>query len=389
MDYAGTLSGIAHFTEQTFIKSGRFLPYHNLEHTRNVVDAARQIGEHYQLNDADSFTVQASAWFHDLGFTNGPSHDHELRSVQIAESWLKEHKVEPEMIHKIRNCILSTRLPQNPANLAEKVLADADLWNLGTDFFTEQQKRLKKELEQESGNEIDTEQWRKETLDFLYTHRYFTEYAQYLLQPKKEENIERIREKLQRQLPEADKKKKKKAKDNPEKPTRGIETMFRVTIHNHLELSSMADSKANIMISVNSIIVSVVLSVLLRRLEEYPNMIIPTIILLAVNITTIVCSILAVRPKILRNKVPDVEMSNKKANLLFFGNFSSMSLDTYTLRMKEMMQEKDYLYENMINNIYFMGIVLGRKYHWLRMAYNVFMYGFIMAVLAFGIAAFS
>ena len=164
--------------------------------------------------------------------------------------------------------------------------------------------------------------------------------------------------------------------------------MFRVTIHNHLELSSMADSKANIMISVNSIIVSVVLSVLLRRLEELPNMIIPTIILLTVNILTIVFSILAVRPKILKNRAPEVEINNKKANLLFFGNFSSMSLETYTRRMKEMMQEKDYLYENMINNIYFMGIVLGRKYHWLRTAYNVFMYGFIVAVIAFGIASF-
>jgi hypothetical protein len=166
--------------------------------------------------------------------------------------------------------------------------------------------------------------------------------------------------------------------------------MFKVTIHNHLELSSMADAKANIMISVNSIIVSVVLSVLVRRLEEFPAMIIPTCILLCVNVVTIVFAILTVRPKILKGPPPGKQpvVSNKRVNLLFFGEFNKMSLKEYTVKMKEMMREKDYLYENMINNIYFMGIVLVKKYQYLRLAYNVFMYGFIIAVLAFSIAVF-
>jgi hypothetical protein len=117
-------------------------------------------------------------------------------------------------------------------------------------------------------------------------------------------------------------------------------------------------------------------------------MIIPTLILLTVNVLTIVFAILAVRPKILKGTITEEDFKNKKANLLFFGNFNNMSLEVYTRRMKEMMREKDYLYENMINNIYFMGIVLIKKYRWLRIAYNIFMYGFILAILAFGVAAF-
>jgi predicted metal-dependent HD superfamily phosphohydrolase len=389
MDFSGTLAEVSTHVEKTFVESGKLLPYHNLEHTRNVVDSATILTNHYRLNNEDAFVTLCSAWFHDLGVTNGPLEGHELRSAQLAETWLLENQIHAGIIEKIKNCILATRMPQSPSNLPEMILADADLWHLGTDLFTDQQRKLRKELEQINNAEIDTEAWRKNNINMLSGHRYFTEYARYLLQPKKEEHVDRLKSKLEKkQEGEEEKKKKKKVKDDPEKPTRGVETMFRVTIHNHLELSSMADSKANIMISVNSIIVSVVLSVLMRRLEEYPNMILPTIILLSVNIMTIVFSILAVRPKILKNRAaPQEDIGNKKANLLFFGNFSTMSLETYTRRMKEMMMEKDYLYENMINNIYFMGIVLGKKYHWLRMAYNVFMYGFILAVLAFGVAA--
>ena len=388
MDYSGTLSGVSNFVENTFIDSGKILPYHNLEHTKNVVQAATELSRHYQLNEEDQFVVQAAAWFHDLGVTNGPMEGHEGRSAELAQNWLNDKGVDANIIDKVKKCILATKMPQSPTNRLEMILADADLWHLGTDQFPDQQKRLKKEIELLHGNDFDPELWRKNSIGLLTGHQYFTEYARYLLQPNKEAHAEKLIAKQEKQLSGSEGKSKKgKLKDDPERPTRGIETMFRVTIHNHLELSSMADSKANIMISVNSIIVSVVLSVLIRHLEEYPNMIIPTIILLMVNILTIVFSILAVRPKILKNRTPDVEINNKKANLLFFGNFSTMSLETYTRRMKEMMKEKDYLYENMINNIYFMGIVLGRKYHWLRMAYNVFMYGFIIAVLAFGLAS--
>ena len=87
------------------------------------------------------------------------------------------------------------------------------------------------------------------------------------------------------------KKKKKKLKeiDTTEekslKTGRGVETMFRLTSKNHLDLSNMADNKANIMISINSIILSVIVSVLIRKLEEYPHLIVPTLIMTAVYLT--------------------------------------------------------------------------------------------------------
>jgi hypothetical protein len=168
-------------------------------------------------------------------------------------------------------------------------------------------------------------------------------------------------------------------------PKRGIETMFRLTSRNHMELSGMADSKANIMISVNAIIISVVLSLLLRRLEDMPQFLIPTLILLAVNITTIIFAVLATRPNTTKGYFTREDIHQKKVNLLFFGNFHRMGLDDFHWGMNEMMKDPEYLYSSMIRDIYFLGKVLGKKYQLLRISYSVFMFGIIIAVLSFAV----
>jgi hypothetical protein len=153
-----------------------------------------------------------------------------------------------------------------------------------------------------------------------------------------------------------------------------------------MELSGMADSKANIMISVNAIIISVILTLLLRRLEDMPHLLIPTLTLLVVNITTIIFAVLATRPNLTKGFFTREDIHQKKVNLLFFGNFHKVGLEDFDWGMKEMMKDRDYLYSSMIRDIYFLGKVLGRKYHLLRISYSVFMFGLIIAVLAFAIA---
>lgn len=168
--------------------------------------------------------------------------------------------------------------------------------------------------------------------------------------------------------------------------SRGIQTMLRLSSQNHLHLSDMADGKANILISVNSIIISVILSVLLRKLEVDAYLTIPTIIFLVFSVSTIVLAILATRPKISEGRFSKNDIVGKRTNLLFFGNFYKSSLDEYKWAMSTMMQDKDYLYGSLIQDIHQLGKVLGRKYKLIRAAYNVFMIGIIVSVIAFGIA---
>ena len=163
--------------------------------------------------------------------------------------------------------------------------------------------------------------------------------------------------------------------------------MFRVSSSNHQRLSDMADNKAHIMITVNSIILSAVISLLLRRLSEYGYLVIPTFILLTVSLLAMTFSILSTRPSIPAGTFTKADVDEKRVNLLFFGNFYKMKLADYDYGMQKMMLEKDFLYGSLIRDVYAQGVVLGKKYRLLRIAYNIFMFGLIISVIAFVIAA--
>jgi predicted metal-dependent HD superfamily phosphohydrolase len=370
------------------------LVYHNLSHTQAVVASAAQIARHYKLDDRDFFVVCAAAWFHDAGYYISGATEHERRGAELATAFLQQQAVDEFVISDVRNCIMATCMPQHPATLLEKIVADADLYHLGTDRFIELNKKMRKEAEWRKGEKIGKSEWRQDTLKLLESHLYHTDYVRDLLEQGKRANIQLLKEKEsdtpaplmitteQGPVPETPVVKKVKI----ERPERGIETMFRISSNNHQRLSDMADNKANIMITTTSIILSVLLSVLLRKLEDNPHLIIPTVLLLTVCVTTLVFSILATRPALPEGRFTPQDISDKKVNLLFFGNFFRMSYEEYNKGMQQMMNDRDFLYGSLTRDVYSQGVVLGRKYRLLRKGYNVFMFGIIISVLAFMIA---
>jgi predicted metal-dependent HD superfamily phosphohydrolase len=385
-------------------QSGRTdLLYHNLVHTREVSEAVQLMCSHYDLPAEDEQAVRIAAWWHDVGYLYGPAETHEAISAEKASAWLRERGAPESMVGRVSGCIAATRMPQQPADLAEQIICDADLFHLGTPEFGANSKMLRREIELLTGNEIKGSAWRQSTIELIQKHRYFTDFARNRLEEGKQRNLENLLRKQEAKKLEKDPQEQaEKAGVGGAKPgkstgrasggsvfgipKRGIETMFRLTSRNHMELSGMADSKANIMISVNAIIISVVLSMLLRRLEDMPHLLVPTLILLAANITTIIFAVLATRPNLTKGYFTRDDIREKKVNLLFFGNFHKVGLPDFDWGMKEMMKDRDYLYSSMIRDIYFLGKVLGRKYHLLRISYSVFMYGLILAVIAFAVA---
>lgn len=366
--------------------------YHNSHHTERVVDAARMIGRESGLSDDEIMLVTVAAWFHDVGYTEG-CESHEETSAALAKDFLKKEAVPESSIQIIENCIMATKMPQSPKNLLEQVLCDADLHHLACTDYQMMAQRMHHEIEQIKGESIADDQWNEMNLEFFKNHQYFTDFGQKYLQPIKNDNLKKILgkdedkdQKGKKYINKLEKKLAKLEKKAELKPDRGIETMFRTTSKNHLELSAMADTKANIMISVNTIILSVVVSVLIRKLYEYPNLVIPTIVLIVVCLITIVLAILATRPNVSSGVFTDEEVLSKRTNLLFFGNFHKMKLDRYEWGMREMMKDGDYLYGSLIKDIYFLGVVLGKKYKLLRACYTFFMIGFVLSIIAFVVA---
>lgn len=367
------------------------LDYHNLEHTLEVVDAVKHVGKNSDLDESDMEAALLAAWLHDVGYKESLEY-HEEASIRMTREFLTSHGISNPRIEKVVGCIEATRIPQNPRNLVEEVVADADLFHLSQEDFESKSERMRQEFEKTSRKKVSKEDWLSQNIQFMKKHNYFTNYGQLILTPRKKTNLKDLKKRSKEEVSEKDynkiykkllKSENKLQQIKEQRPTRGIETMFRITSRNHLDLSSMADNKANIMISVNSIILSILVSVLFRKFEEDPNLIIPGLILTLTCLFTIVFAILATRPNVSKGKFTKEDILNKRTNLLFFGNFHSMDFDMYEWGMREMMRDGDYLYGSMIKDIYFLGAVLGNKYKMLRISYTIFMFGFIISVLAF------
>jgi predicted metal-dependent HD superfamily phosphohydrolase len=384
------------------------LLYHNLKHTKEVVANATRIANHYQLSDEDFFVVVCAAWFHDVGYFIDKT-DHETQGANLAADHLKQLRVDAAVIEKVRGCILSTKMPQKPNGLLQEIICDADLFHLGTDQFLDKSKLLRKEFEMCKHHDIDKQQWRQNSIELLENHRYFTDYVRLLLSDQQEKNLRKLKEKQEEAMKKDHKETKEtdnppvvvdagKAEDQPilekvkkskkdDRPEKGIETMFRITSSNNQRLSDMADQKAHILITVNSIILSAIISLVLKKLDENTFLAIPTFILLTISLLAMIFSILATRPNIPNGVYSQEDMDNKTVNLLFFGNFYKMDLATYRHGMIQVMNDTDFLYGTLIKDVYSQGVVLGRKYRLLRAAYNVFMFGLVVSVLAFIVAS--
>ncbi len=379
--------------------------FHNTHHTEDVVRAAEHIGRKSELTDDELESVLIAAWLHDIGYEQGSS-NHEAVAAEKARNMLEGEGASEQKIRDVVEAIESTKMPQQPRGIISKVLCDADLFHLSTDKCDENGLNLRSEWKSLGFKDMKDEEWEQFNLQFMESHRYHTPYGQTVLEEGKQENIKRLRkaflqnqkhrgngnsrddasanqESLEKEIKRL---RQKLEKNKKSKPERGIETVFRTTSHNHIMLSEMADNKANILITINSIILSIVVSVLIRKLEENPSLLIPTIMLVAVCLATTVFAILATRPIVNQGTFTREDIHSKRTNLLFFGNFFGMRIEDYEWGMKELMKDADYLYGSLIKDIYFLGKVLGRKYKYLRLAYNVFMYGFVLSILSFMIA---
>jgi len=368
--------------------------YHNYTHTEEVVDSCREIAEASKLGKSDLEIALLAAWFHDTGYIE-TADGHEERSVAIATQFLQGLGYSQSRIEQVGNCILATKIPQRPKSRIEAVVCDADISHIGRKGFFRKSELMKLEWEKRLGKQYSTQEWLNINIEFLSREQFHTEYAKEEFQKRRAKNMAKLQARLHdtvsRDHQDTDKRSLRKEKLavkalKEQIPERGIETMFRTIPKNHLDLSSMADQKANLMISTNSIIISIVVGLLVSKLDTNPHLVIPTLLLIAVCLVAIIFAILATRPKVTSGTFTKEDIEQKKVNLLFFGNFHKARLEDFEWGMKEMMRDREYLYGSMIKDLYFLGKVLGKKYTFLRISYTVFMYGIVVAVMAFVVA---
>jgi len=365
--------------------------FHNLNHILETVEAAEEISQNSGISGPDLEAVILAAWFHDIGHVE--IYDgHEEISARIASEFLSENNYSEDQIEKIEKLIMVTKIEAKPSNLLEEIIRDADIIHIGKKGSLKKGSSLREEWKLIKNQNFSAKEWLNLEIDFYSNTQFYTDYAKQQYDAMRLQNISKLKKKIQK----SEEKKLMAEKTSPEKfekevkkaiktrmPERGIETVFRLTSRNHIRLSAIADNKANTLISINAIIISIVLSILIDKLELSTHLIVPTVVMLATCVITIILAILSTKPKVTHGGITRDDIKNRRGNLLFFGNFYDMSLEDYEWGMNELMNDRDFLYHNLIQDVYYLGLVLEKKYRYLRWAYTIFMFGLILSVVAF------
>jgi len=175
---------------------------------------------------------------------------------------------------------------------------------------------------------------------------------------------------------------KKKGKKNKD-AGRGIETMFRTAYRTHVELSALADTKANIMIPINGIIITILFASASDTVGSAPALLLPAAVLVLTCLGSLLFAILAARPRISSENVDVRDVRSGKRNILFFGNFVNIPEEEFVERILDLMSRRDDLYSSLARDLYSLGGVLSRKYQLIRTSYTVFMVGLTIGVCLF------
>lgn len=367
------------------------LVFHTYQQASEVVKLVEEIGRGNEAAPEAIHAASVAGWLHNLGFVNQYDQGWE-ESRQLAIAFLKRQGAPEQVIQRVYNALSGLLSQETPITPEAQVLVDAvHAQQYGPGFF-EKSPLLQLEMELK-GQVFAAAAWGQYQLQQLLNVTFFTPYgkeryapllAQHLLEQKN--LVEKLRRK--REDDDEDQIFRKYQMLERKMPSSGIQTFFRTSYRNHINLSAIADSKANIMISVNAILISVIISAISYKniTETTPMIMMPAVIFIVTGLTSLTFAVLSARPKVtmLNKEVHDKE--RVKQNLFFFGNFVTLRLDEFEESMDAIFRDGELLYGNMVRDLYNLGVVLDKKYRYLTLSYNIFIVGFIATVVFFLIA---
>jgi len=361
--------------------------FHTQGYAKKTIGKAEKILEDSEVFKNDRNEILIATCFIHAGYAVDYN-NHVEESVQLASNYLQDNNVDKDKIDKVLDLIRSAWNNKEPKSVSEKIVKDVRTWFYASEDFEEMLQLLRLELENFDKSVPDMDTWRLDYVEELRVkHRFYTEYAKENWQEEKEDNILSLISRLQK-AEKTERKEVLKAKLKDESPQRAIQSLYRIELRNHIKLSDIADTKANILLSVNAIIISLLLANLLPKLDTPSNsyLIYPTVIFVLFSIASMIMSVLATRPKVDNEDVVENEINKKDTNYLFFGNFHTMNVKDFKSKIRDIIKSQDTIYDSLSMDLYYLGKVLQEKYRLLRWTYTIFIIGIILSVVAFGFA---
>lgn len=351
--------------------------YHNLHHTLSVRDATQELGLRYRLGDEELELLEIAGLFHDTGFTKTYV-GHEEVSKEIAADYLEKVAYPAEKIAQVKRLIDVTKVGVEPELLIEKVMKDAD-FNTNGATYEEKSEALRKEWEVFCKQKMTDDEWTMNGQNFWENHRFYTGEAQALYGEAKRKTLKALKRQIEKIRPSEDMLEFAIGK------SKSAQMMFKTTLRNQIDLTNIADNKANIMLSINSLLITIGIPMLAGNLKLHPGLIYPAVVLLLTCIFSIVFATLATRPVKMLGRTTTESIDKGNSNLFFFGNFFKMERDDYIRGLMRVMSNEEIIDKSIVNDLYFLGRTLGNKYRRLRITYEIFMIGMVLTVITFGV----
>ena len=355
--------------------------FHNFAYAEEVAEQAGELAAAAELDQETVDRLTIAGYFYPLGYIGG---DKKVasRSAEEFRKWAEQEAYDLKGADEWLGQVGKAR-EDSPQEV--RLLHDAAWSWLGRKRYERRADLLQLEQEAREGKASDPIAFGEKMQDFLLHFNYLTAVG-------KEEFEKRRRKNVSEQQSNNYKIEQKEVKARTGKNFgRGIDTMYRTAFRNHINLSRIADGKANMMISINTIILSIVITVSGASLSffedtfyENPEFLIPIISLLLSSLIAVVFAVFSARPTVTEYRVKkDKLIKSKEASLLYFGNFLKLEKEEFIEYMAEMKLDQSALYDDLARDLYDLGQVMHKKYLLLTISYNTFVGGLALAVLSF------
>lgn len=389
--------------------------YHDIKFAKRYQKHIDTVSACDSLNEETVLLGRISAWLISASYDNfkvkiGKDHqttsNQSQKTCETLEEFTKSTEIPEPYLTKIKTAFKELFEPNKPSSNLSKLLFDAMALDL---VLGNNKKHLKQLYEELLLNDVSLskKKWNETSIGILNNLKFYLPLCQVEMQPKIDtliQDLEKDKKTISKQKDIALRKEfniseqelkelKKKLKNSQGRDDRGIQTMFRTTSRNHYTMNEMVDKKANIMITVNAIILSLVLGGLIGQVNDHGHLHfdsnnVPILLLTITSTLSIIFAILSIRPNATQGSFTEQEIRNKEGNLLFYGNYHDMSIKDYEWGFMQMMNDQQYLYSTMIKDLYYLGKVLHRKYKQIRISLTIFLFGLTSSVASFFILRF-
>lgn len=359
--------------------------FHNFSYSEEIADKVEELADAAKVDADTKDLLIIAAYFFPLGYVGG-AQDVAGRSVEELELWAKEESISIDSkAGNAADWIKKAYDARDEDDLPVRLLHDAAWSWFGRKRYDRRSKLLQLERDAIAGKEGDPVKFGEQMQDTLLNFKYLTSVGRNEFETRRRKNVA-----SQQGNNYKIEQKEVKAKTG-KNFGRGIDTVYRTAFRTHINLSTIADGKANMMISINTIILSLVITISGASFStfedvffENPEFLIPIISLLLSSLIAVIFAVFSARPSVTEYRIKKSKLiKSKEASLLYFGNFLKLEKSDFVSYLSKVKLDQNALYDDLSRDLYDLGAVLHKKYLLLTISYNTFVGGLALAVISF------